>query len=618
MEYMIGGDVKSLLHVCGFFDEDMAVFYAAEAAQALEYLHRHNIVHRDLKPDNMLISSNGHLKLTDFGLSKITVKKAIKLMDLLGSPGCFGSNSKNQFPNRTPGQLLSLTSVLGFPSRRSSAIVGDTTASPSFANADMAFGKRNCVSDSLDLNYKQGSQYRSSPFNLIISPLALNFESTEMLEVSAKENCNEDNSRQKKLERCDSFGSNSSHSSNSSCTPYCPKKKRKILSSRPTKNFRQIRSSSGTSGNCKNVEVKKSNRSEVSKSQSSDICIQRTKKRKCSSDSDEDLNMVLRKSAGISSMFANLQFSNNSAVSDELSDSKMSLIFSNDAINTSNDSVFLSSNSSTTDLSEDKPTGNFKTSVSHSVADSVDSCHLHSSFFEEKSLKRNVAFCLDSVKLITPENDTKGLNEYSCTEHSSPDASFGNNELKNMKSSNVFYTPGNSKSKDSKIHAALHLSQTPYRTPKSVRRGPEPSSNQRILGTPDYLAPELLLHKEHSFPVDWWALGVCLFEFLTGIPPFNDVTAEAVFNNILKRDIPWPQEDEALSDSAKCAIDMLLTFEAEARPDLKTWPLFENIEWENILQMKAPFIPLPDSQTDTTYFEARNEVQHIKVSSFEL
>lgn len=46
---MIGGDVKSLLHIYGFFDEEMATFYAAEAAQALEYLHQHNIVHRYIK-----------------------------------------------------------------------------------------------------------------------------------------------------------------------------------------------------------------------------------------------------------------------------------------------------------------------------------------------------------------------------------------------------------------------------------------------------------------------------------------------------------------------------------------------------------------------------------------
>jgi serine/threonine-protein kinase greatwall len=46
MDYLIGGDVKSLLAVYGYFDEDMAVLYTAEVALALEYLHSHGIVHR--------------------------------------------------------------------------------------------------------------------------------------------------------------------------------------------------------------------------------------------------------------------------------------------------------------------------------------------------------------------------------------------------------------------------------------------------------------------------------------------------------------------------------------------------------------------------------------------
>jgi len=47
------------------------------------------------------------------------------------------------------------------------------------------------------------------------------------------------------------------------------------------------------------------------------------------------------------------------------------------------------------------------------------------------------------------------------------------------------------------VAASLTSNNTPYRTPKSVRRG-KPSSEHRILGTPDYLAPELLLHQEHG------------------------------------------------------------------------------------------------------------------------
>ena len=46
MEYIIGGDVKSLLSVLGYFDESMAVLYAAEVTLALEYLHQHGIIHR--------------------------------------------------------------------------------------------------------------------------------------------------------------------------------------------------------------------------------------------------------------------------------------------------------------------------------------------------------------------------------------------------------------------------------------------------------------------------------------------------------------------------------------------------------------------------------------------
>ncbi|KAH6939384.1 hypothetical protein HPB50_017744 [Hyalomma asiaticum] len=72
------------------------------------------------------------------------------------------------------------------------------------------------------------------------------------------------------------------------------------------------------------------------------------------------------------------------------------------------------------------------------------------------------------------------------------------------------------------------VSSVERRTPKVSRGG-----QQRLLGTPDYLAPELLLGQEHGAPVDWWALGICLYEFMTGLPPFCDQSPEAVFRNIL-------------------------------------------------------------------------------------
>src|SRR6185437_9454298 len=73
MEYLIGGDLSSLLQNFERFEEEMARMYTAEVVLALEYLHNNGITHRDLKPDNMLITSEGHIKLTDFGLSRISI-----------------------------------------------------------------------------------------------------------------------------------------------------------------------------------------------------------------------------------------------------------------------------------------------------------------------------------------------------------------------------------------------------------------------------------------------------------------------------------------------------------------------------------------------------------------
>lgn len=68
MEYVPGGDLMSLLIKRGFFPEDMAKFYIAELVLAIESVHRMGFIHRDIKPDNVLIDSDGHIKLTDFGL----------------------------------------------------------------------------------------------------------------------------------------------------------------------------------------------------------------------------------------------------------------------------------------------------------------------------------------------------------------------------------------------------------------------------------------------------------------------------------------------------------------------------------------------------------------------
>lgn len=70
MDFLNGGELFFHLRRAGKFPENRAKFYAAEILLALDYLHQNDIIYRDLKPENVLLDCEGHVKLTDFGLSK--------------------------------------------------------------------------------------------------------------------------------------------------------------------------------------------------------------------------------------------------------------------------------------------------------------------------------------------------------------------------------------------------------------------------------------------------------------------------------------------------------------------------------------------------------------------
>ena len=92
MEFLPGGDLMSLLMARDILPEQEAKFYAAEIVMAIESVHKLDCIHRDLKPDNVLIDSDGHIKLSDFGLTK---KLDIKLIDnnLQNELRNFGNNN---------------------------------------------------------------------------------------------------------------------------------------------------------------------------------------------------------------------------------------------------------------------------------------------------------------------------------------------------------------------------------------------------------------------------------------------------------------------------------------------------------------------------------------------
>jgi protein-serine/threonine kinase len=86
LEFCAGGELFFHLSRSGRFTEDKARFYASELLLVLEYLHSMSVIYRDLKPENVLLTHTGHVKLTDFGLSKEGVIDNYSAKSLCGTP----------------------------------------------------------------------------------------------------------------------------------------------------------------------------------------------------------------------------------------------------------------------------------------------------------------------------------------------------------------------------------------------------------------------------------------------------------------------------------------------------------------------------------------------------
>eukprot|EP00512_Aurantiochytrium_limacinum_P011037 CAMPEP_0171588646 /NCGR_PEP_ID=MMETSP0961-20121227/14258_1 /TAXON_ID=87120 /ORGANISM="Aurantiochytrium limacinum, Strain ATCCMYA-1381" /LENGTH=1180 /DNA_ID=CAMNT_0012147555 /DNA_START=428 /DNA_END=3970 /DNA_ORIENTATION=+ len=143
------------------------------------------------------------------------------------------------------------------------------------------------------------------------------------------------------------------------------------------------------------------------------------------------------------------------------------------------------------------------------------------------------------------------------------------------------------------------------------------------VGTPDYMAPEILLGTGHGFACDWWSLGIIIYEMLFGMPPFNDETPQRIFNNILSGKLP-PEEARApvtASDLAWDLLDGLLQTNANKRlgnegaAEIQGHPFFEGIKWTMLEsgnfegeEDTVPFIPRLDSEVDTKYFANNADV----------
>ncbi|KAJ4819598.1 hypothetical protein LUZ62_032164 [Rhynchospora pubera] len=160
--------------------------------------------------------------------------------------------------------------------------------------------------------------------------------------------------------------------------------------------------------------------------------------------------------------------------------------------------------------------------------------------------------------------------------------------------------------------SSINLSDSKMATPRRETDQIKKRRRCSAVGTPDYLAPEILLGTEHDYAADWWSVGVILFELITGIPPFTARTPEMIFDNILNRRIPWPAVPNDMSYEARDLIDRLLIPDQDLRLgadgalEVKAHQFFNEINWDNLALEKAAFVPCPETVDDTSYFLSRH------------
>uniref|UniRef100_A0A1A8UCH3 non-specific serine/threonine protein kinase n=1 Tax=Nothobranchius furzeri TaxID=105023 RepID=A0A1A8UCH3_NOTFU len=129
-------------------------------------------------------------------------------------------------------------------------------------------------------------------------------------------------------------------------------------------------------------------------------------------------------------------------------------------------------------------------------------------------------------------------------------------------------------------------------------------------GTPEYLAPEVLEDNDYGRAVDWWGLGVLIYEMLVGESPFPGDDEEEVFDSIVNDEVRYPR---FLSTEAIAIMRRLLRRNPERRlgsgekdaEEVKKQPFFRNVDWEALLQKKVPppFVPSVRGREDVSNFD---------------
>ncbi|KAH7040128.1 protein kinase NRC-2 [Microdochium trichocladiopsis] len=144
-----------------------------------------------------------------------------------------------------------------------------------------------------------------------------------------------------------------------------------------------------------------------------------------------------------------------------------------------------------------------------------------------------------------------------------------------------------------------------------------------FVGTEEYIAPEVIKGSGHTSAVDWWTLGILIYEMLYGTTPFKGKNRNATFANILREEIPFPEHSGSpqISNLCKSLIRKLLIKDETRRlgaragaSDIKAHPFFRQTQWALIRHMKPPIVPHAGRGVDTINFRNVKESESVDIT----